>query len=538
MPLPRAALYGSAPYHLSLLGASPRDLAIRLEEIWPGDAARGAALLAGAFRFLGETVEAPAPPWNTAMRPPWRAALHGFGWLADLAAVGGERARQAARDWTADWLEHCDGWDPLAWRADVVGERLSHWIVYLDDLASRPEDGIFRKRLLVSFARQTRHLHRVAGREAPGLARLAALRGLVAAAAALGNERRRERAVARLTREAQSQILRDGGHIERNPSAQMAALRYLIDAQAALRAAQAEVPSALQSAIDRAAPMLRFFRHGDGRLALFNGASEESGEMLDLVLARAEARGRPPLGAPHLGFQRLQAGRSLVLIDAGAPPAAGLDGDAHAGTLSFEMSHGRERLIVNCGTSPSLSPPWRAVARASAAHSTVVVADTNLAEIRGNGTLGRRPRHVSCERAEEGGSQWITASHDGYLPIFGLTHAREIFLAADGDDLRGEDRLTGRAGQSFTIRFHLHPQVQVSLTQDGATALLRLPSGIGWRLRAQGAVMSLAESIYLGGGELRKTQQIVLDGHVGTAGATVKWALRREMKKAEGPAVA
>ncbi len=260
--------------------------------------------------------------------------------------------------------------------------------------------------------------------------------------------------------------------------------------------------------------------------------------MLDLVLARAEARGRPPLGAPHLGFQRLQAGRSLVLIDAGAPPAAGLDGDAHAGTLSFEMSHGRERLIVNCGTSPSLSPPWRAVARASAAHSTVVVADTNLAEIRGNGTLGRRPRHVSCERAEEGGSQWITASHDGYLPIFGLTHAREIFLAADGDDLRGEDRLTGRAGQSFTIRFHLHPQVQVSLTQDGATALLRLPSGIGWRLRAQGAVMSLAESIYLGGGELRKTQQIVLDGHVGTAGATVKWALRREMKKAEGPAVA
>ena len=61
--------------------------------------------------------------------------------------------------------------------------------------------------------------------------------------------------------------------------------------------------------------------------------------------------------------------------------------------------------------------------------------------------------------------------------------------------------------------------------------LLRSPSGTGFRLRAQGAVMSLAESVYLGGGEPRKSQQVVLDGHVGSSGADVKWALRREGKK-------
>ena len=72
--------------------------------------------------------------------------------------------------------------------------------------------------------------------------------------------------------------------------------------------------------------------------------------------------------------------------------------------------------------------------------------------------------------------------------------------------------------------------MQASLTQDGSAALLRLPSGAGWRLRGQGAVMSLAESIYLGSGEIRKSQQIVLEGHVGTQGATVKWAIRREGK--------
>ena len=58
--------------------------------------------------------------------------------------------------------------------------------------------------------------------------------------------------------------------------------------------------------------------------------------------------------------------------------------------------------------------------------------------------------------------------------------------------------------------------------------LLRLPSGAQWRLRASGAEISLGESIYLGTGELRKTQQIVLSGTTGPSGVTVRWAIRRE----------
>jgi len=529
--LRRSVYYGSAVYHLSLWGRTPPGLALKLSDPWPGNARRGAALLAGEIHLAGETVRSTAPPWTADQRPEWLAALHSFSWLGDLAATGQPAAAKLAREWTADWLARCDGWDPIAWRADVVGDRLTRWIERFDQLAGGADEAGLRRRLLASLARQTRHLARVARREAPGLPRLAALRGLVVASAALGGGRRLERALLRLERESAAQILPDGGHVARSPAAQLAALRYLVDARAALRALQVEVPAALQSAIDRTAPLLRFFRHGDGRLALFNGANEEEVEYIDLVLGRAEARGRPPQSAPHLGFQRLHAGRSLVIVDTGVPPADGLDAEAHAGTLSFEMSHGRERLIVNCGAYHGPALRWRSVARATAAHSTMVLADTNSSELREAGGLGRRPRHVPCERAENDGSQWIAASHDGYLPLLGVTHARQLFLAADGEDLRGEDRVTGPPRQSFTIRFHLHPQVQASLIQEGGAVLLRLPSGIGWRLRAQGAVVSLAESVYLGDGEMRKSQQVMLDGHVGTAGATVKWALRREAKK-------
>ncbi len=81
--------------------------------------------------------------------------------------------------------------------------------------------------------------------------------------------------------------------------------------------------------------------------------------------------------------------------------------------LSFEMSHGRERIIVNCGAYRGPKPNWWRVARASAAHSVLVVADTNSVEIRADGTLGRSPTSVAASvpstRASNGSPRPMTA---------------------------------------------------------------------------------------------------------------------------------
>lgn len=522
-----AVYYGSALYHLTLLARAPVALAVAGLRPWPGEGARGVELLAGEFRFAGEVVRSGLPPWDAAnVRPAFLAELHGFGWLSDLVAAPGN-GFYAAGEWTRHWLDHCDAWTRIAWRADVLADRLTHWAAHFGAIA---RDDLLRARLLASYARQARHLHRVARKATPGLPRLAAARGLAIAWAMLGQPRRRQRALRRFLREVETQILPDGGHIERSPRAQAIALRYLIEVRDALRAANLDVPDPLQAAIDRATPMLRFFRHGDNRYALFNGANEDDTARIEQLLGRAESKSRSPSAAPYLGFQRLQAGRSLVIFDAGPPPGASCDRDAHAGTLSFEMSHGKERLIVNCGAYHGPATEWRTITRSTAAHSTLVVADHNSAQVLPDSGLGRRPRSVTCERTEDQGSHWVEASHDGYVAAYGLVHTRTLFLSADGEDLRGEDRLTGPPGQNFCLRFHLHPGVQVSVIQDGGAALLRLPGGVGWRLRAQGAVMSLADSIYLGGGGQRKSCQLVLDAHVGSGGGIIKWGLRREQR--------
>ena len=331
-----------------------------------------------------------------------------------------------------------------------------------------------------------------------------------------------------LDRELRRQILPDGGHRTRSPSVQLEVLRDLIDIRSALRTARIEPPPALRNTIEAMAPVLRLFRHGDRRLALFNNSVEEDGVLIDLVLTRSEAKGPAPPQAPHAGFQRLQAGQTLVLVDTGKPPPHGFDGHAHAGMLSFELSRERERIIVNCGGYRGPKPAWRRLARSSAAHSVLVVGDTNAVEIQEDGSVGQAAATVHWDRAEEAGHQWLMARHDLYEPRFGLTYARELYLTPDGDDLRGEDKLTGRAGVEFAVRFHLHPAVEASLAADNGAAVLRLPSGAVWRVRATGAAMSLGESVYLGSGEAKKTQQIVLSGTTGPDGAVIRWALRRE----------
>jgi uncharacterized heparinase superfamily protein len=325
----------------------------------------------------------------------------------------------------------------------------------------------------------------------------------------------------------------------------MAVLRDLIDLRAVLHkgevlgghsahdgqmADRRGVPAVLQAAIEAMAPALSMFQHGDGGLAAFNGGTEEEGWQVDMVLQRATGRARAHSQAPESGFQRLCAGRTLILVDAGAPPPPGLDTLAHAGTLSLEISVGRERMIINCGARPD-DPGWRQAQRTTAAHSTLTVEDTNSGELLETGGFGRRPPVRRCKRTETDGNLWLDMSHDGYRRTFGLRHRRRLFLAADGSDVRGEDRLQPK-GKSrscdFAVRFHLHPDVKASVAQGGESALLRLVKGGGWQLRAAGAQVSLEPSVYLGHkGEIRRSQQIVLRGHAGEEGVTVKWALRR-----------
>ena len=337
--------------------------------------------------------------------------------------------------------------------------------------------------------------------------------------------------LAQLEKEITTQVLPDGGHVERSPQRLTQVLQDLLELKAMIGAATGDVPGFLQNAIDRIAPMVRALRHPDGGLALFNGGLENDPTWLDLLLAQTDSVAKPPQNAPHAGFQRLNADNVHIIFETGHPTTIGHQ--QHASTLSFEMSAGKHRLIVNCGARSAPNDPWRSALSATAAHSTLSVDNTSSATFDEPGKLSHGPETVTCTRRDVDEGTLVEASHDGYLSSLGLTHHRALFLASHGTDLRGEDRLTGTGGTHFTVRFHPHPAVKASLLGDGHGVLLRLPGKDVWRLRTSANSVKLEDSIYLGQpGKPRRSEQIVISGPLSGNGALVKWSFSRDTVKA------
>ena len=522
-------IFKTKAYRWTLAGPTPR----RLTRVPPAAALekRGGERPRprGLGRELGPMVNTPPPHWfDPGADRAAMSRLHGF---QDLAAIGTGSDRTAAtvRQLVQSWLANGSAWHPVSWAPEVLGSRIAAWLGSANVLVADHDE--LGRQVLGSLAEQVRHLRRVVATGRGGVPRLVAIRGLVyGAACGLGPGSFIGRGLAVLEEELATQIAEDGSHVERSPAAQACGLSVLLDIWDMLGAADLPRPGRLKSAIGAMAQAVRFFRHGDGGLALFNGSSRGRTGDIDALVTRANGGPTSVPTALHNGFQRLSAGPALVIQDAGAPAASGFDADAHAGTLSFEMSYGHDRMVVNCGTSIG---PARDALRATAAHSTAVIEDVNSAEVLPGDGLGRRPSHVECLREETDGNVWLAASHDGYRERFGLLHRRRLYLASTGDDLRGEDTLVPFDPDRirpcrFAVRFHLHPDVQASLIHNGAAVLLRLPSGVGWRFHAGGGVPRLEDSICVEDGKTsRRTQQIAIPATTTDSGAAVKWAFQK-----------
>ena len=499
------------------------------------------ALLRGRFRFHGVHLDVPDGVSVFDLPPPtqaWHAALHGFAWLAPLSSAGGDNARTLATNLISQWIKRYGAYSEPVWSPHVMAQRLCAIFVH-GRLVIANSDMMWRSRLFVSLREQCKMLERICGEAPDGLPRLESAAVLALSALCLDDSRgRRQTGLARLEEEIERQILPDGGHVSRSPETLLAAYRLVLAVMEGLSAVGDEPPHVLRNAHDRMAPMLRFFRHGDGAMALFNGGSQCDARMVAGLLARDEVRGQPFHHARHSGYQRLTAGRSLCLLDCGKTPQGAFALDAHAGAGAFELSSGPDRIVVNCGTGGEANPAWNEVLRATAAHSTLTLADTSSAQILGPGIvrdllgplLLGGPDEVSSRRLETAQGWTVEVLHDAYVPLFGVRHERQITLSPQGLMVTGHDRLLRVAEKGpalgFTVRFHIHPDVRVSQL-DGGGILLKLPGGEGWRFRADGGALEVEESVYLGGSQVRRSEQLVVNGVLKDSTAEIAWVFEQ-----------
>jgi uncharacterized heparinase superfamily protein len=529
------------PLHaMRLKGRYPLKLLAVPTDPMPGNRQAGQWMLSGTMRWRGESIAIDSITFgDDAVSAPFSDYLHRFEWLRDLNAVGDRAAcAPVAETLMRAWLErHGETVSDAGWRADLVGWRTLFWASHAPLILSST-DLVYRSSVLNALARGARHLDRGADRATQGNARLAAWAGIVAAGLLVpGGEPRRTFGESGLQRAILSGFSEDGGVVSRSPVDQAEVIVLLAMLTQVYEARREDTPEFLTNLQLRAVAALHGVTLGDGALSSWQGSGPVSDDHIKQIVVASGVRTRPLRQARDWGYQRMAGGATVVICDAAPPPASRIGGGGSASTLAFELSDGEKRLIVNCGGGRGTAAIAADLAnglRTTAAHSTLVVGDSNSTAIHADGTLGAGVRAVELDRVEAEGGSKIEASHDGYAKRFGFIHKRMLALSGNGRELRGEDSLLPAprrrkaGGAHFAIRFHLAPGVEVTPTADGQAALLRIDHGPLWQFRCRGGALTIEESLWIdGNGRAVSSLQFVVSGETAAGGATVGWLLKR-----------
>lgn len=511
---------------------------IPLIDPWKGDARQGQPLATGIAPLA-------------MLDDDW----HDFHWLRDMREYGGQHARTHARRYLLEWLSRHNQWDQAIWHPMRLSSRIKSLILtwnWFGQSASESQQMQFLTSLVMQSSCLAQDLPRISSADH----RIEALSALL-----LDHVFQQSDAdISSLTRSlfaaVDKVILPDGCHASRRPDRHITCLKTLHEIRYALGMAQqrkhdqhddheqhshsnakANLARAnlvradlvrLDAVINLMGAVGRMWRLGDHELIAMRQGLNASQPQTDHILDKSGPRGKICQHADHGGYIRLASGRSVAVLNAGPSRdhlhqqmEAGGEVDAAANALEFSFQ--KQRILISGGYHYELSlshPNLAELMQGTSAHSTLSIDMINSSQIDSVDQYhrGQNIRQASMTMAEVGpasGGLLGVASHDGYLNLFGLIHERKVFLTTGGQSLKGQDilRYTGEPGNiptEATLRFHLHPRINASKTNN-STVLLKLPGSMAsWKFVSKNGTVSIEDSITAINGKPQRCQQIVI----------------------------
>ncbi|MBI28975.1 MAG: hypothetical protein CFH21_00333 [Alphaproteobacteria bacterium MarineAlpha5_Bin11] len=457
--------------------------------------------------------------------------MHSFEWLKEFKATGGLELLKKSRKIILDWNSSKYNFKSNIWSEIIVARRminLSNNFDFFGNSASK----IFKKKIGDLVYLHYKFLKiQVLFYEEKSEINIEISKSLLLISKVFNENDYFNYLLKLIQKQITSQINDYGFHKSINVVEHAKFIHQLIEIKNILLFYDHKIWPQFHITIDDMITVLNNMFHKDSSLALFNGTNNKNIDYVQKIANFKKDLKVKDLFNIKDGLIVLDAGQTKIFFDVTRPNSKLLNKNLHSGTLSFEFSHKKEKIITNCGSPEKYYGKNQVFFRYSAAHSTLTINDTNISELSEINSYKRIPKKIIAKTKKNKSSYEILGSHNGYSNNYNILIKRILEITNDGKYIRGFDQIISlkkiNKNNNFKIRFHLMPTCECVVTNNNKKVIIKTKNNVAWEFESQNSSLSIEESIYIGQGNLiLKTNQIVLSGLVDNINKTINWKFK------------
>ncbi|ENU5779155.1 heparinase II/III family protein [Vibrio vulnificus] len=416
-------------------------------------------------KFLNQTGKiSSSADWNCPNKSKlWLYNLHYFD---DLNSKNGFERYQLHRDFIEKWIDENPAFNGNGWEPYPISLRLVNWVKWCSLQSQVPP------KYLKSMLEQANALTQQLEYHILGNHLFANAKALTFIGAYLKGENSNKllmQGIKLLNEELEEQFLDDGAHFELSPMYHEILLWDLLELIDLAKTS--DKPQFIESLpqwiriAEKALFWLSTMVHNDGEVSFFNDAAIGIAMQPSQIFAYAEKLGiayelvnKSLVTNKSSGYSRITFTNYSAIFDHANVGPDYLPGHAHADTLSFELSIGKQRVFVNSGTSLYGTSKERVRQRQTPAHNTVSVAGLDSSQVWSGFRVAKRA-YARLEYAISTPERVIlSASHNGYMQQSPkVKHTRRLECSSDSFFII--DNLSKATQACFHL--HLHPNIDV-----------------------------------------------------------------------------
>ncbi len=275
--------------------------------------------------------------------------------------------------------------------------------------------------------------------------------------------------------------------------------------------------------------ILNQYFHNDGSMPLFNGTNNIYTKIIYDSLNKDNYLIKRNFSNINNGLAFYSDKNKTLFFDVVQPTKDLVSSNLSAGTLSVELSGFGEKIITNCGASETFgkNPEYL---RYSAAHSTIILQNTNISEIKEGTPHIKFPQSVVFRQESENETEILEGSHNGYLKKFNKIIKRKLIIFKNKNKVLGEDSIISYKNNGerliFHIRFHLEDRMTFNFTNNKKNMILKTKLNNIWLFKSD-AELIVEDSILVDNNTTKPIKQIVIKGSIIENKTIRKWSLEK-----------